>query len=92
MLLAYFDASTALVVMPWAQDSLVRYALAVALMFLVTLVHELGHAAAVIRVGGTIKSIMRRVDHCARTTSRSGAAMTGHDRNLMDRRSTVGAR
>lgn len=58
MLLAYFGASTALADMPWAQDSLVRYALAVALMFLVTLVHELGHAAAVVRVGGTIKSIM----------------------------------
>lgn len=55
---AYLATSTALNEIGWAKAWLVRYGLAIILMFFVVLVHELGHAAAVLRVGGTIKSIM----------------------------------
>lgn len=58
MAVAYLGASTALSTIFWAHEPLVRYALAMVLIFFVTLVHELGHAIAVARVGGTLKSIM----------------------------------
>lgn len=58
MLIAYLGASTALSEILWAREPLVRYGLASGLIFFVTLIHELGHAAAVVRVGGTLKAVM----------------------------------